>query len=324
MERGLRKDDASETPFIFNPYAAKRKSDARQEQQDLSRWVVGEECSLEVYISNPCSVQLKIERLRLFIEDMGNGIKVTPNSVAVVLPPKTKPTRVSLSLIPHAVGPLRVIGCQVTLFGITWLQRFVASLRKTPRMAGVSLIEPEWGTEKNMIVELDVLPSMPFLRWQFRKADSEQTWPAAMEELLRTPQEKETILMVTVRAGQRLDFKLRMMNRSKLPVLRTKLAQECKQRPVARELQNGEALCVEVNESQIIQKLPILPNDVIETSVRVWVGHKAAVSGISNNKDIPSNVKTTFSCSTERFCVDSDEIRWTAFGCRNEIDRFWA
>lgn len=58
--------------------------------------VVGEECCLEVYISNPCSIQLKIERLCLCTEDPITkelNKNVEPVSVAVILPPKTKPTR---------------------------------------------------------------------------------------------------------------------------------------------------------------------------------------------------------------------------------------
>ena len=66
---------------------------------DLAQ-VVGEECSLEVYIANPCSIQVKVDRLSLSAqalngpEDTGSKAKlVQPIPVAVVLPGKTKPTR---------------------------------------------------------------------------------------------------------------------------------------------------------------------------------------------------------------------------------------
>lgn len=282
--------DAPDSPFIFNPYAAKRKSDARQVQQDVSRWVVGEECSLEVYIANPCAIQLKIERLCLCIEDVDGKTRADPISVAVVLPPKTKPTRVSLTVTPHQAGPLRVIGCHVTLYGVTWMQRFVASLRRVPRLPGVSFVDPEWGIEKNMVVEVDVIPPIPLLKWQFLKSESDQTWPATLQEPVRSTgsAEKDKTLQVLVRAGQRLDFKLRITNMSELPVLRAKLMPVCKEKgTAAQEMLNGAALSVEADGAHLARKLPMFPKEVTELPVRVLVGHRAAIS----NKEIPAKVK---------------------------------
>lgn len=299
MDAVERKDkDASESAFIFNPYAAKRKSDARHEKQETSRWVVGEECSLEVYIANPCSVQLKIERLCLCIEDVsGPPVKSDPISVAVVLPPKTKPTRVSLAVIPHLAGPLRVIGCHVTLYGVTWLQRFVGSLRRVPRLPGTVLVEPEWGREKNMVVNIDVIPSLPLLKWQFLNAESGQAWPATIQEAPRStgaPHEKEKILHVPVRAGQRLNFRLKITNVSELPVIRAKHTKDGKEkRSTKTDLLH---LSLEADEKQLSQKLPILPKEVIELPLRVTVGHKTTASGGSNNKDCPSRVQTPSVC----------------------------
>eukprot|EP00210_Caulerpa_lentillifera_P001797 g1727.t1 len=265
--------ESQETPFIFNPYAMKRRSDARSEREEQSRWIVGEECSLEVYISNPCAVQLKIERLCLCVETPdGQSPSADPVSVAVVLPPRTKPTRVSLTLVPNVAGLLRVIGCHVTLFGVTWLQRFVTSLRRVPRVANVLNVESEWGSENNVIVELDVLPSMPLLRWQFLKIDSDQTWPATLEEITKTQtsnqQEKEKILDVFVRAGEELNFKLKLTNVSKLTINRACLFSDQKMRS---SQDSPEYLSLTVDQHFITEKLPLLPGDFIEVPVKVQV-----------------------------------------------------
>ena len=293
MDEVSTKEEDSESAFIFNPYAAKRKSDARNERQDMSRWVVGEECSLEVYISNPCSVHLKIDRLCLCIEETdGESNRAAPISVGVSLPPKTKPTRVSLALVPQVAGPLRVIGCHVTLYGITWLQRFVASLRRVPRSHGIHLADPEWGTEKNMVVELDVLPSMPLLKWQFLKVDSQQTWPSTLEDSSRpvgpVSSDKDKMLIVTVRAGQRLDFKLRITNISRFPVMRAKLLTSSKEKTAAG---SDMHLTLEADEATLQQKLPIHSNGILELPVRVVVSHKIPGAGVTSRKPISTEVR---------------------------------
>ncbi|KAF6256009.1 hypothetical protein COO60DRAFT_151357 [Scenedesmus sp. NREL 46B-D3] len=63
---------ANAGPFIFNPYAAKRKgaSAAAAAEAALPEWVAGEEGWVEVLLVNPCATPLKLEQLQLVVQPL--------------------------------------------------------------------------------------------------------------------------------------------------------------------------------------------------------------------------------------------------------------
>lgn len=187
-------------------------------------------------------------------------------------------------MVPHRAGSLKVIGCHVTLFGVTWLQRFVTSLRRVPRLPNVQVVEAEWGTEDNMFVELDVLPPMPLLRWQFLKIDSEQSWPSTLDDIPKLPatnqQEKEKILTVFVRAGEDLNFKLRLTNVSTLPVHHACVLLDQKMR--LQQDSSSEYLTLKIDEESITEKLPLVPEAMIEVPVKVIVHQSVPANSITS------------------------------------------
>lgn len=73
--------------------------------------------------------------------------------------------RVSLAIVPHTPGVLNVTGVLVTLFGVTWLQKFVPNLKRVALPEGSSLVKlPKHRRETHMMVAVEVLPQMPLLK----------------------------------------------------------------------------------------------------------------------------------------------------------------
>ncbi|GMH32365.1 hypothetical protein BSKO_00199 [Bryopsis sp. KO-2023] len=257
-------------PFIFNPLLKKRAQEKQGEEN--IQWVVGEECSLEVYIANPCEVQMKVERLSLNVEMVGGseGKVAQKIPVAVVLPPKTKPTRVSLALVPLVPGKMRILGVNVTLYGVTWLQRFTPTLRRLPLAEGVSLVDAPWGhQEKNMVVTVDILPALPLLKAKFlSKVEEGITSPCSSPHSSNAKEEpkseKKTTSMVLVREGEKIKCVMNLYNASKIPVTTTML--DCKQ---VGKGGRPKGVALKFDEKELNEKLPIAPKTSID--VPTWI-----------------------------------------------------
>jgi hypothetical protein len=137
---------ASKTPlsrdqfFLYDPFTVKRKEEQEKNSdvEGLVIAVVGETISVDVWVSNPTAVGIRIERMVLMDDEMmmdqgdgemrlggGGSSRWRPKPVSLNVPPNTKPVKVRLEGTPLSAGKLVFTGCKLTAFGgVTWFQRF--------------------------------------------------------------------------------------------------------------------------------------------------------------------------------------------------------
>lgn len=81
------------------------------------------ETPVEVYveIANPLPFQIQVEDIRLWAESATVALETTQSSLT--LPPSGEPQQLTLYVIPHRTGEVRVHGYQAQVFGVKSLCR---------------------------------------------------------------------------------------------------------------------------------------------------------------------------------------------------------
>ncbi|CAD7698253.1 unnamed protein product [Ostreobium quekettii] len=270
-------------PFIFNPFGKREQA----QKEEVPQWIVGEECSLEVYIANPCAIQLKVDRLSLSAEAMevpeGNGASVKvaqPVPVAVVLPGRTKPTRVTLALIPLVTGTFHIVGCNVTVFGVTWQQRFVSTLRNVPLGPGLQTVENQVDGEQHIVAAVEVLPAMPLLKASISRVGKSGSQIQVHDVPPCGNQHSDGRVKTVVYEGQHFTFVLQLRNHSKLPVLSARIAVQDSYNAAAGDGKGAmkPGVRLRVDEGVMQSSLPLTPDQVVKVPVLVEVGQPLSVS----------------------------------------------
>ncbi|KAK9846875.1 hypothetical protein WJX84_009549 [Apatococcus fuscideae] len=131
-----------EGPFIYSAFGDRQQQQqaaAEGMRQQEARWVAGEMGSVEIEISNPTTMQMKVDRLALEAEHVGDpsiaprdqalgALQGTPSwrthPVALFLPPETPPTKVVLKGAALRKGLYVMTGCSITSLGATWRQKW--------------------------------------------------------------------------------------------------------------------------------------------------------------------------------------------------------
>ena len=102
---------ADHGPFLYTPFAKQRAAQDRPDQCCLK----GEILQLELRVTNPCAVPLRVQRIRL--------TSTMPKSLAepaafTIGAGETRPLR--LAFTPLQLGPFRFSGCHVEALGMSW------------------------------------------------------------------------------------------------------------------------------------------------------------------------------------------------------------
>ena len=118
----------SATPFLYDPFAAKRKQ--RQavvsgvSEADSVGWICGEPGFIEIQLYNESPITIKISRMVLHATY--NGVPATkeqwkPKVVSLTVPPTSKPVKVTLEATPLVQGDFVLTGCRMTSNeGVSW------------------------------------------------------------------------------------------------------------------------------------------------------------------------------------------------------------
>lgn len=116
------------TPFLYDPFAAKRKQ--RQAgvsgvaQSSAVGWICGERGRVQVELYNECPITIKISRMVL--QATCNGVPATkehwkPKVVSLTVPQTSKPVKVTLEATPLVEGDFILTGCRMTSNeGVSW------------------------------------------------------------------------------------------------------------------------------------------------------------------------------------------------------------
>ncbi len=101
-------NDLQDGPFIFTPI--QHPSAGRKTLQ----WVLGEEAAVSVTLTNPLSVELKIEEMVL----MHEGVVFEPLPTSIVMKPQATSIKIQLTGVPKEAGELRILGYSCVVFGV--------------------------------------------------------------------------------------------------------------------------------------------------------------------------------------------------------------
>ncbi|OQR69511.1 protein brunelleschi-like [Tropilaelaps mercedesae] len=218
------------TPFIWAPSKANKHA-VRQPGIENggvfeSKWVKGEVASIEMIIQNAASFALQITDLRLVTEGpfdcYPTSITVGPaeRGVATVLAVKIQGT-------PHSTGEVRILGYECVVLGVktrclfkdaTWMHRKV-----TP-----SLYDDPKDSLKNFEFIIDCVPELP---------------------LLEVLGDLQTDSNITLYAGQKKSYRVKLHNKSSVPVETIEIA-----------IEGSVNVLVEWDEIELMEQLPIGPD----------------------------------------------------------------
>ena len=123
--------------------------DDEDEDDDAVEWIAGESAAVDIEVSNPTSVSIKIDKMVLegIFTPSGTATSGTTDCtsrrpppvpatksiwkgkpVSLNIPAYTKPVRIQLEGTPQIPGTLRLTGCRLTAFGgVSWSQSFLAN-----------------------------------------------------------------------------------------------------------------------------------------------------------------------------------------------------
>jgi hypothetical protein len=114
--------------FVFSPFERARAAAAaaRAAAAHAATWVAGEEAELEVALSNPCAVPLRVDGLSLVAAPGGAGLEASACTSAaggagLLLEPHARGVRALLRATPAGPGALRLVGVRVEAFGVAWV-----------------------------------------------------------------------------------------------------------------------------------------------------------------------------------------------------------
>jgi len=232
-------DAGSSGPFIFSSL---RRTVKEEKKVRKITWVCDEigQVSLDVY--NPFPFELKVSNMVLCVED--GEFKPYPTSLA--LPAKAGPHTVILLGIPQSVGPLKITGYTVTVFGV----------ESTCKLTTENLENQE-----DFPVIVDVVAPMPQLQvsTSLPKVRSQPPDPD-------TPQSAPLVTAVTLYAGQSIKGTITLENIGKQPVDSLNITISSRDGKGANEL-------FSFDEKEIISKLPVLPGDSTDITVTITGAH---------------------------------------------------
>ncbi|XP_022659827.1 protein brunelleschi-like [Varroa jacobsoni] len=218
------------TPFIWAP-SKNNKNAARQPGIEnggifKSKWVKGEVASVEMIIHNAASFALQITDFRLVTEGpfdcYPTSITVGPaeKGVATVLAVKIQGT-------PHSTGQVCILGYECVVLGVktrclfkdaTWMHRKVMP----------SPYDDPKESQKNFEFIIDCVPELP---------------------LLEVLGDLQTDSNITVYAGQKKSYRVKLHNKSSVPVETIDIA-----------IEGSVNVLVEWDEAELKEQLPVGPD----------------------------------------------------------------
>ncbi|KAL6781628.1 hypothetical protein ACKKBF_B08795 [Auxenochlorella protothecoides x Auxenochlorella symbiontica] len=292
-------------PFLYDPFAARRGVAAAAGAAAAAghaplEWVVGEPAAVEVEVSNPSAVSLRIDRMVLEVEYLGthDARPVSPAAqptsawrnkpVSLNIPPATKPVRIQLEGTPQLPGTIAITGCKLSAFGgVTWVQAWEAPIPPLgqtfavrgggggghdARAAQLSLLSA---------TRVHVLPALPTLELTLEHSDAAsarlpeglglQPGAVAAAAAGGSAAAAEPWPCLRLLGGQRASLLLRVRNRGRVPAARAALEATCASASASgTAAARSEGLArLEVEVGALAAGLPLAPGAELTVPVDV-------------------------------------------------------
>lgn len=105
----------TETPgkspaLFYDPFAAKREKELSSANVEVL-WVKDVICTCTAFLENPLDVDIKLDSVRLLL----NGVRHTSFARTINIPARARNYPVELTVKPHEVGSLKVVGIEISL-----------------------------------------------------------------------------------------------------------------------------------------------------------------------------------------------------------------